>query len=106
MNTMNRRPGDGGKDPGLASGLGVIALMALCCAGIPFLAAGGAGVLAGLYTDTGIAVLAGLAVMVVGAVLLWRRRGRSMGGGAGYQCCADEVKLPGGADKAREVKHG
>ncbi len=26
--------------------------------------------------------------------------------GAGHQCYADEAKLPGGADKAREVKHG
>lgn len=73
---MNRWPGDGGKDPGLAGGLGLILVMAICCAGVPFLAAGGAGVLAGLYTDTGIAMLAGLAVMILGAVLLWRRRGR------------------------------
>lgn len=70
---MNKAWGDGGKDPGLGSGLGLMIFMAICCAGVPFLAAGGAGVLAGLYTDTGIAVLAGLAVMILGTVLLWRR---------------------------------
>lgn len=103
---MNRYPDDRGKDPGLAGGLGLVLFMMICCAGVPFLAAGGAGVLAGLLTDTGIAVLAGLAVMIVGAVLLWRRRGRSMEVGAGHQCCADNGKLPAGADKAQKVKHG
>ncbi|MBX3332112.1 MAG: hypothetical protein KF722_17030 [Nitrospira sp.] len=104
---MNRWPGDGGKEPGLGSGLGLILVMAICCAGVPFLAAGGASVLAGLLTNTGITMLAGLALMILGAVLLRRRRGSLSGprAGTGHQCCADDVKLPAGADKAREVKH-
>lgn len=69
---MNKWPGDGGKEPGLAGGLGLV-LMMICCAGVPFLAAGGAGFLAGILTDTGIAMLGGVALMVLGAVLLWRR---------------------------------
>lgn len=70
-------PGDGGKEPGLAGGLGLVLMMMICCAGVPFLAAGGASFLAGILTDTGIiAMLGGLALMVLGAVLLWQRRQR------------------------------
>lgn len=57
-----------------ASGLGLILLLVICCAGVPLLlTAGGASLLAGLFTDTWLAVLGGLALTVLGAVLLWRR---------------------------------
>jgi LPXTG-motif cell wall-anchored protein len=72
---VSKWPGDGGKEPGLAGGLGLVLMMMICCAGVPFLA-GGAGFLAGILTDTRIAMLGGLALMVLGAVLLWRRRQR------------------------------
>lgn len=70
---MSKTPADGEKEPEPASGLGWLLLLAICCAGAPLLTAGGAGVLAGLFTDTGIALLVGLALMVLGAGLLWRR---------------------------------
>jgi len=70
---MNRAPGDGGDEPGLTSGLGWILLLVICCAGVPLLTAGGAGFLAGLFMDTWLPMLGGLALMVLGAVLLWRR---------------------------------
>lgn len=73
---MNRWPGDGGKEPGLGSGLALMLVMAICCAGVPLLATGGAGVLAGLFTDMWLVSLGGLALIVLGAVLLWRRRVR------------------------------
>lgn len=73
---MNRWPGDGEKEPGLGSGLALMLVMTICCAGVPFLAGGGVGVLAGLFTNTWLAMLVGLALMVLGAVLLWRRRWR------------------------------
>ena len=71
---MNRTPGDGGKEPGLAGGLGWILLLVICCAGVPLLlTAGGAGLLAGLFTDMWVVMLGGLALIVLGVVLLWRR---------------------------------
>lgn len=71
---MNGTPEHGGKEPGLAGGLGWILLLLICCAGVPLLlTAGGAGLLAGLLTDTWLAILGGLALTVLGAVLLWRR---------------------------------
>lgn len=70
---MKGTPGDGEEEPGLAGGLGWILLLVICCAGVPLLTAGGASFLAGLLTDTRLAMLGGLALMVLGAVLLWRR---------------------------------
>lgn len=71
---MNGTPEHGGKEPGLAGGLGWILLLVICCAGVPLLlTAGGAGLLAGLLTDTWLAILGGLALTVLGTVLLWRR---------------------------------
>jgi membrane protein implicated in regulation of membrane protease activity len=71
---MNGMPEHGGKEPGLAAGFGLIFLMVLCCAGVPLLlTAGGAGLLAGLLTDTWWTILGGLALAVQGAVLLWWR---------------------------------
>jgi hypothetical protein len=71
---MNRTPGDGGKEPGKAGGLGWILLLVICCAGVPLLlTAGGAGLLAGLFTDMWVVILGGLVLIVLGGVLLWRR---------------------------------
>ncbi len=76
----NRWPGDGGKEPGLGSGLALMLVMTICCAGVPLLlTAGGVGVLAGLFTDMWPAVLGGLALAVLGAILLrrrWKRQGK------------------------------
>lgn len=64
---------DGG---GNGFGVGVAVLLILCCAGVPLLATGGAGLLAGLLTDTWPGMVVGLALMLAGGALLWRHWNR------------------------------
>lgn len=63
------------RNPKPGSGLGWIVLLVLCCAGVPLLATGiGVGVLGGLFSHTGIAVIGGLVLMILGGGLLWWQR--------------------------------
>jgi mercuric ion transport protein len=77
-------------------------LVALCCF---------TPVLVLLLGAVGLAALTGyleyvllLALFVFLGILVYGLSGPRAG--VGHQCCADDAKLPGGADKAREVKHG
>ncbi|MDR4483951.1 MAG: hypothetical protein R3B95_12180 [Nitrospirales bacterium] len=75
------------QDSGVWGLLGVAALLGICCAVAPFLAASGMGLMAGLLTGTGAVMTAGLILVMVGSILLYRRLRRHTSLDR-HRCCA------------------
>lgn len=71
---MGDGPADGGKDPGDGVALGAVAVVAMvvCCAA-PALIAGGVLSSVGAFIRSPAVIVAGLAILLLGAVLALRR---------------------------------